>query len=98
MPGGVGGARASLAPTRFGGRRRGDHRLKSRYRRLAADPASPGWSPRRSLARESGSCAALDGADAHHDRAKATGAEMVRDLQTKDDGIRDDSAPAYRPE
>jgi len=25
---------------RFGGRRRGDHRLQSRHRRLAADPAS----------------------------------------------------------
>ena len=30
MPGGVGGARTSLAPTRFGGRRRGNHRPQGR--------------------------------------------------------------------
>jgi len=36
-----GRARATLASTRFGARRRGDHRPKSRHRRLAADPARP---------------------------------------------------------
>jgi hypothetical protein len=39
---------------RFGGRRRGNHRLKSRNRRLAADPARRRGQPTRSLARERG--------------------------------------------